>query len=163
MGKKTNPAFLIIILVIISACNKDDIYNNTHDIKNSTWEASNVINFNFQVEDTLQPYDVYLNLRHTSQYQYRNLFLFIETTSPEGHTVKDTFECMLADKRGRWYGKGWGNMYQNKIPYKRYVRFPHSGTYSIEVKQAMRTKKLKHISDIGIEIETAKQPKSDKE
>jgi len=159
MGKKTNAIFVILILIAVSSCNKDEIYNNTHDIKKSTWDISNVINFNFQVEDTIKPYDVYINLRHTSQYKYRNLYLFIETTSPEGHSVKDTFECILADKKGNWYGKGWGDMYQNKIPYKRFVRFPNTGTYSIEIKQAMRTEKLKHISDIGIEIETAKQPK----
>ena len=159
MGKKVNiPIFLILILFTFSACNKNDIYNRTHDIQNSKWDASNVINFDFQVEDTLQPYDVYINLRHKSQYKYRNLYLFIETTSPSGQTVKDTFECMLADKKGNWYGKGWGDMYQIKIPFKRFVRFPHSGTYAIELRQAMRTEKLKHISDIGIEIETAKQP-----
>lgn len=163
MGKKANILmFLILFLFLYSACNKDEIYNNIHDIKNSKWEASNVINFNFQVDDTLQAYDVFINLRHTSKYKYRNLYLFIETTSPEGQSVKDTFECLLADKKGRWYGKGWGDLYQNKIPYKRFVRFPNSGTYSIELKQAMRTDKLEHISDIGIEIETAKQPKSDK-
>ena len=161
MEKKANiPVFLIAILFAFSACNKGEIYNSTHDLKNSEWDTSNVVNFNFQVEDTLQPYDVFINLRHTSKYKYRNLFLFIETTSPAGNTVKDTFECMLADKKGQWYGKGWGDMYQNKIPYKRFIRFPQSGTYSIELKQAMRTEKLKHISDIGIEIETAKQPKN---
>jgi gliding motility-associated lipoprotein GldH len=153
------PIVIILLLLSVMACRRGEIYNQTYDIKNSTWDASNTINFNFQIKDTLQPYDVYINLRHTSQYRYRNLFLFIETSSPAGHTVRDTFECMLADKKGKWYGKGWGDMYEDKIPYKRFVRFPKAGTYSIELKQAMRTEKLKHISDIGIEIETAKKPK----
>ncbi|MGM0497458.1 MAG: gliding motility lipoprotein GldH [Bacteroidota bacterium] len=161
MGKKANILiFFVFILFAFSACNKDEIYNSTHDIKGSKWDASNVINFNFQVEDTLQPYDVFINLRHNSQYNYRNLFLFVKTTSPAGHTVKDTFECMLADKKGHWYGKGWGDIYENKIPFKRFVRFPNTGTYSIEVKQAMREETLENISDIGIEIETAKQPEN---
>ncbi len=159
MVKRTKTHLAIITLLLtLAACNKGELYNDTHDIPNSTWDASNTINFNFQIIDTLQPYDVFINIRHTSQYKYRNLFLFIETTSPAGHTVRDTFECMLADKRGRWYGSGWGDMYESKVPYKRLVRFPKAGTYSIELKQAMRTKKLKHIPDIGIEIETAKKP-----
>ena len=154
-----SPVVIIILLLAFAACNRGELYNNTHDLDNSTWDASNTINFNFQISDTLQPYDVYINLRHSSKYKYRNLFLFVETTSPAGHTVRDTFECMLADRKGDWYGSGWGDMYENKIPYKRFVRFPKAGTYSIELQQAMRTKKLKHISDIGIEIETAKKPK----
>ena len=140
------------------ACNQNEIYNSTYDIKNSTWNTSEAISFNFQVQDTLQPYDVFINLRHTSKYRYRNLYLFIETSAPTGHSVRDTFECMLADKKGKWYGSGWGDMYENRIPYKRFVRFPRSGTYSIEIKHAMRKKQLKHVSDIGIEIQTAKKP-----
>jgi gliding motility-associated lipoprotein GldH len=159
MVKRIKPTVVIIILILaLASCNKGELYNDTYDITNSTWDVSNTINFNFRVTDTLQPYDVYINLRHTSQYKYRNLFLFIETTSPAGHTVRDTFECRLADKKGRWYGSGWGDMYENKVPYKRFVRFPRAGTYSIELTQAMRTQKLKHISDIGIEIKTAKKP-----
>jgi len=157
---KRSKLFLLLIgaLFSIIACNQNEIYHSTYDIKNSVWKASEAISFNFQVQDTVQPYDVFINLRHTSQYRYRNLYLFIETTAPTGHSVRDTFECMLADKKGKWYGRGWGDMYENRIPFKRFIRFPRSGTYSIEVKQAMRKKQLKHVSDIGIEIQTAKQP-----
>ena len=84
------------------------------------------------------------------------MYLFIETTSPEGNSVRDTFEIMLANNKGRWYGSGWGDIYEVKTPYKRFVRFPNSGTYTMEVQQAMRTEQLKHVTDFGIQIEKAK-------
>lgn len=158
MTTRNKLHLLGIILIFISfACNKNSIYNKTYDIEDSAWHVDNIASFNFQVQDTLQPYDVLLHVRHTSKYRYKNLFLFIQTTSPEGYTVKDTFEVMLANDKGRWYGSGWGDVYENSVPYKRFVRFPKSGTYTIELQQAMRSRNLQHITDIGIEVKTAKQ------
>jgi len=137
-------------------CQSNNVFQEIRDIPESSWNKNNIISYNFHIEDTLQPYHVLLNVRNTSQYKYRNLFLFIETTSPQGNTVRDTFECVLADERGRWYGKGWGDVYENEIPYKKYIRFPRSGTYSIEIQQAMRTDNLRHITDMGVIIRKAK-------
>ena len=146
----------VIFLLGIAGCQSDSIFQKVKDIPESGWNKHNVLSYTFSIEDTLQPYHVFLNVRSTSKYNYRNLFLFIETTSPQGHTVRDTFECMLADERGRWYGKGWGDVYENQIPYKKFIRFPKSGNYSIEIQQAMRTSDLKHITDMGVIIQKAK-------
>jgi len=154
--------WLGILLFALYSCNSNVIYRESKDIPDSEWNKNNILSYNFKIEDTLQPYSVYLNVRNTSRYQFRNLFLFIETTSPQGNTVRDTFECILADDKGRWYGKGWGDVYENKIPYKQYIRFPRKGTYSIEIQQAMRRPKLKYVTDIGIVLEEAKIPASDK-
>ncbi|KXB07966.1 hypothetical protein AKJ55_01595 [candidate division MSBL1 archaeon SCGC-AAA382M17] len=145
--------YLMLFLLSLSSCNSNVIHSETKDIPDSKWNKNNILSYNFKIEDTLQPYNVYLNIRNTSSYQFRNLFLFIETTSPQGNTVRDTFECMLANEKGKWYGKGWGDIYENKIPYKQYIRFPRKGTYGIEIQQAMRRSNLKHITDIGVIIE----------
>lgn len=154
--------WLVLFLLFLYSCNSGSIFSESKDIPGSEWNKNNILSYNFKIEDTLQPYNVYLNVRNTSKYQFRNLFLFIETTSPSGNTVRDTFECILADDRGRWYGKGWGDVYENKIPYKEYIRFPSKGTYSIEIQQAMRRTNLKHITDIGVVIEKTNIPQSDK-
>lgn len=154
--------WLALILIVVYSCNTDVVHRETKDIPDSEWNKNNILSYNFTIQDTLQPYNVYLNVRNSSKYQFRNLYLFVETTSPRGNTVRDTFECILADEKGRWYGKGWGDIYENKVPYKQFIRFPVKGTYGIEVQQAMRRDNLKHITDIGIVIEEAKIPNSDK-
>lgn len=156
---KNNSSILGVTLVFmlgLFACQSNNVFQDVRDVPESRWNKDNILSYNFRIEDTLQPYHVFLNVRNTSQYNYRNLFLFIETTSPQGNTVRDTFECVLADERGRWYGKGWGDVYENEIPYKQFIRFPRTGTYSIEIQQAMRTNNLKHITDIGVIIRKAK-------
>jgi gliding motility-associated lipoprotein GldH len=151
-------AGLVAGLLLIAGCQSNNVYQDVKDIPGEGWSKNNILSYKFNISDTLQPYHVLLNIRNTTKYPYRNLYLFIETTSPQGHSVRDTFECTLADERGRWYGKGWGDVYENEIPYKQYIRFPDSGTYTIDIQQAMRTNSLKHITDIGVIVEKAKNP-----
>jgi gliding motility-associated lipoprotein GldH len=163
MRKKANILLLVSVLFsVFYSCNSDLHYRESKDIPDSEWNKNNILSYKFSISDTLQPYNVYLNVRNTSKYQFRNLYLFVETTSPSGQSVKDTFECILADEKGRWYGKGWGDIYENKILYKKFIRFPRSGTYSIEIQQAMRKANLKHITDLGVLIEEAKIQQRDK-
>jgi gliding motility-associated lipoprotein GldH len=159
MAKNNSFIFglLLVMILALSSCQQGNVFQDVKDVPDARWNKNQVYSYNFTIEDTLQPYHVLLNVRNTTQYKYRNLFLFIETTSPRGNTVRDTFECVLANERGRWYGSGWGDIYENEIPYKKYIRFPHSGTYSIEIQQAMRTNNLKHITDIGVIIRKAKK------
>jgi len=149
-------AGFLIFIFLFAGCRSGEVYKEVRDIPGKGWNKNNVLSYRFTIEDTLQPYHVLLNVRNTTKYQYRNLYLFVETTSPTGHSVRDTFECILADNRGRWYGKGWGDVYENQIPYKQYIRFPTSGTYSVDIQQAMRTSNLKHITDMGVIVKKAK-------
>ncbi|MFO8236068.1 MAG: gliding motility lipoprotein GldH [Bacteroidales bacterium] len=155
--KKISTTITVLAtLLIVYSCNPDRIYNESTDLKNAKWDTSNVLSYRFNIEDTINAHHVFFYVRHTSEYQYQNLYLFVETTSPEGFTVKDTLELMLANDKGQWYGKGWGDVFEVSVPYKEYVRFPKSGTYTIDIQQGMRANPLKHVTDFGIQIEKAK-------
>jgi gliding motility-associated lipoprotein GldH len=159
MIRKNKSSLIIILfaLVVIFGCQKERVYNKTYDIPENKWNKNNIVNFKVPVEDTLTAHNVYLHVRHLSKYDFQNLFLFVNISSPEGYSVKDTFECMLANDKGQWYGSGWGDVYHNKILYKKNILFPASGTYSFELQQAMRKKNLKHVSDVGLEIKKSNQ------
>lgn len=157
--EKKETRWLIVAIVFLSlmySCNSDRIYNESTDLKNAKWDTSNILTYRVNIEDTVNAYNIFFYVRHTSEYQYQNLYLFVETTSPEGFRVRDTVDLLLANDRGAWHGKGWGNIFEYSAPYKQYIRFPKSGTYTIDVQQAMRTNPLKNIKDFGINIEKAK-------
>ena len=46
-----------------------------------------------------------LKVRETTDYEYQNLFLFSHTEE-----TKDTIEIVLSDKKGKWKGKGVGDI-----------------------------------------------------
>ena len=104
------------------------------------------------VDDTVGFYDLFINLRNENSYRYSNLYLFVEINFPNGKTSRDTVECPLADPTGRWYGSGLGDLYDNRILYKRQRQFPLAGEYSIMIEQAMRDSVLRGISDVGFRL-----------
>ena len=94
-----------------------------------------------------------INIRNTGNYRYQNLLIYVDFEMPNNHTIIDTLNCILADKKGKWYGKGWGSIWSSTIPYKANIRFPEKGNYCIKMNHAMRDEELKAITDIGVRIE----------
>jgi len=143
----------LFLLLLVSACDPNQVFERNFELPNNVWGKDSSITIDVDIKDTISPHNIYINVRNTSRYEMQNLFLFVNTTSPNGIVLRDTFECYLADARGKWTGSGWGDIYDNQFIYKQNVRFPVSGTYKFEYIQAMRTDKLKFISDIGLRIE----------
>jgi len=154
--KKISLNFFLIVIsyaTLFVACDDNSVYDTYTAIPNLKWDANKPIVFNVEIKDTINPHNVYINIRNSSKYENMNLFLFVHTISPSGAELVDTFECMLADERGKWLGNGWGDIYDNRFLYKKQVRFPVQGEYTFRITQAMRTEELKNISDVGLRID----------
>ncbi len=148
--------FVFIALFSAISCKDIAVYESNYDVKREVWNIDSVAHFFVNVTDTISPYNIFVSIRNTTSYPNSNLFLFIHTTSPVGATLCDTLECILADKRGDWLGKGFGSLRDNRIPYKRYIRFPEQGVYSINIQHGMRTNNLQGIASVGVRVEKAK-------
>ena len=144
--------FLIVLAIMLASCIKPAVYDTVIDIPNEQWNVDSIAIFNVDISDTTSAHGIYLNIRNTTSYPNSNLFLFIQTTSPQGATLTDTLECFLANTRGEWLGKGFGAIRDNRVPYKRYIRFPEEGTYVFQIQHGMRTHKLKGIASVVVRV-----------
>lgn len=142
-----------VLFIFITACNNNVKYQDNSDLENESWNISNVLTHKIEITDTLEVYNMFINIRNTVDYKYSNLFMFVTTKFPNGKMAKDTLECLLADNMGKWYGKGKGRVRDSKILFKPKVRFPALGSYTIEIKQAMREEPLVGIANVGISLE----------
>jgi gliding motility-associated lipoprotein GldH len=155
-------ALSVLTFCFLTSCNKNVVYSKYERIdENIGWPAKQLINFEVEMKDTIQPYDVYINVRNAESYPYRNLFMFLHTTYPNGDISVDTIECILANEQGHWLGKGMGDLYDNSILFKKNAHFKHAGNYKFAFEQAMRygnkneIDPLPFIMDVGISIEKA--------
>jgi gliding motility-associated lipoprotein GldH len=145
----------IIVIVALYACDNRRVYEQNYSMKNEAWSRDSVLIFSVNMDDTINQYHIVFNNRITGQYPYCNMYLFITTLMPNHNQRVDTLECFLADEKGKWLGKGFGNVWSNKIYFKRNVVFPYKGTYTFYVEQAMRADELPHVLDAGLRIEKA--------
>jgi gliding motility-associated lipoprotein GldH len=118
-----------------------------------TWKLMDIPTFKVPISDTLNSNNVIFTIRNGSSFPFRNIYLFVTTTSPDGRIITDTLQYNLADEKGKWYGKGFGDIHELNLHYKSNVFFPLKGTYEFKIQHGMRIEDLKGIYDLGLRIE----------
>lgn len=146
-------SLLFLIVILFTACDKNQVYEENRMMENGTWNSRKPALFDVRIDDLLTRYNILLNVRNSPDYPYSNLYLFLTTTYPDGMKSRDTLELTLADYDGRWLGSGMGSVKFSRFLLKKGVRFSQKGVYRFEMEQAMRVNDLEGIRDIGLRIE----------
>ena len=142
-----------LLALTLFSC-RDTIHSEYHSFNYKAWDSDSSVIFNYTISDTTKKYDLSLNIRHDVNYEFQNLFLFLEGENT------DTLELMLATKNGKWLGSGISDIRELKYPFEKGKRFFKKGEYELRVEQAMRygsqqkIEKLHHILDVGLIIST---------
>ncbi len=147
-----NNIILSIIFLFIG-CDRNVVFEKNKKIPQMKWHFEEKIEFETTINDTINLHNIYINVRNSVDYKYMNFYMFLDTEFPDGRVVRDTLECLLADVRGSWTGKGVGKIRSNQFLMRENVWFPIEGNYTFSFEQAMREEVLEGISDIGIRIE----------
>ena len=160
MTRETNKYIFLIIsvaMLFIISCGGNVTYTESHSMKDKIWRLTDIKSFDVEITDTIALNDIFFTIRTGSDYPFRNIFLFVSTSAPDGKNMTDTLEYYLADEKGVWYGKGFGDVRELKLPYKSNVYFPMQGNYGFTVQHGMRIEDLKGVYDICLRIEKTKQ------
>ena len=146
------------ILLVIS-CDSYQIFDEYKSV-DGRWQAKNIIEFSFIPQDTIESYNLFINVRNNNDYKYNNLFLIGEINFPNGKSITDTLEYKMAKPTGELLGNGFSDVKENKLWYKERIVFDESGLYKIKLQQAMRengnidgVESLNGITDVGLRIE----------
>lgn len=161
MLRKTHKYGVILLLfVFLISCDEYRVFDKYTSVGIDGWKKENLVNFEFEVSDSLESYDLFIQFRNTSEYQYSNLFLIAELQYPSGFHVVDTLEYKMTDSYGNWLGDGFTDIKENKLFYRENFRFSELGSYQVNIQQAMRNRNdidglqsVKGISDVGFRIE----------
>ena len=140
-------------LLLLLSCKSRVVYTNSMAMAEETWKLTDISDFKVLITDTVNSNNVFFTIRNGSSYPFRNIFLFVTTTSPDGKKITDTLQYNLADEKGKWFGKGFGDIHELNLPYKSNVFFPLKGTYDFKIQHGMRVENLKGVYDFGLRIE----------
>lgn len=157
---KVVVTFLLIALLL--SCDSQRKFEKFETIDSMGWNKDEPISFEFDIQDTIQTNNLFINIRNTNDYLYNNLFVITELNYPNGFSVIDTLEYEMADHRGNWLGTGFTDVKESKLFYRENFSFPNSGKYTFQISQAMRKRNeisgvvyLKGISNVGFRVEKA--------
>jgi gliding motility-associated lipoprotein GldH len=150
---RSSVGLILILSILLLSCNSNVVYTDSRAMADETWKLMDIPDFKVPVSDTLNSNNVIFTIRNGSSYPFRNIYLFVTTTSPDGKQLTDTLQYNLADEKGNWYGKGFGDIHELNLPYKSNVYFPRKGIYEFKIQHGMRVENLKGVYDFGLRIE----------
>ncbi|GAA4890932.1 gliding motility lipoprotein GldH [Flaviramulus aquimarinus] len=151
--------FFVLVSFVFVSCDSNRVFDEYKSVPNK-WHKDSVISFKVSPPDSINTYNLFVNLRNTNAYKYNNLFLIIEMVFPHGKTIKDTLEYKMTEPSGKLLGTGYTDVKENKLWYKDQVVFKETGEYTVNIQHAMRengkvngVKELEGVTDIGFRIE----------
>jgi len=149
---KTFWTIVAICALLLTGCRDDFFYSHSYDISDYKWNSEDVKEFSFEIEDTSQVYMWFVDIRHTGDFEFSNFYVFPKRIAPNGKTYTDTLNIPLANPSGKWYGKGLGDILDNRVLWKKDVKFPQEGTYVFRLEQGSREPSLEGIVNVGLSI-----------
>jgi len=154
---KISVAFLLVLTLF--SCGEKPVFDSYQSVGKS-WHRDSIVNFNFEVKDTLQSYNLFLNFRANNNYEFSNIFLIASIESPNQQIKVDTLEYMMAAPDGKMLGNGFSDIKESKLWFKENYRFSELGKHTIRIEDALRKRnevdgieKLEGVSDVGLSIE----------
>ncbi len=158
----TTHAFLLALITVclLSACSSNAVMEEQQQIKENNWDYADSKTFTAQITDTVQHYNIYVSVRHGFNFEWRNMWVKIETTFPDGKTYERRVNLLLSDADGVWHGDCLGDNCDMLISIQDNAFFPQTGKYTFKVSQDMRVNPLPHIKTIGMRLEKYTAPKS---
>jgi len=153
---------LILLSPWLFSCDENRIYEANMDIEKTDWNKRDTLVFDFKILDENQSYNLYYNLRYSNAYPFYNLFTKYYIYDSAGTVIKSPTvpeDMYLFDvKTGKPYGKGLGDIYDQRVSFIKDYKFPAKGDYKIKVLQYMRNDPLPGIISFGIRVEKAEKP-----
>ncbi|WP_445710366.1 gliding motility lipoprotein GldH [Flavobacterium sp.] len=160
---RTNKIILFLIMsVFFTSCDEKRVFDEYKEM-GGVWKKEDVKRFVFKQEDTINPYNLFLNIRNTNEYPFRNLFVIVNLKQPDNLVKVDTLEYLMTNPDGSLLGEGFSDVKESKLWYQEKFVFKQKGEYVLEVQQALRetgsvsgVEELKGVTDIGFRIEKVK-------
>jgi len=147
---------MLLASLQLFSCNTIDLYEKVAPIPNHSWKSAFKPQFTFTITDTAAPYQLFVILRHSNQYRYNNIWVAVQTKSPDGTSATARYELPLATNEKGWLGTGMDDLYEHRIaltPINQNFYFKRPGTYTFGLEQVMREDPLEHVFNVGLRIE----------
>lgn len=152
-------SILCLVTLLISSCDKSRVFEKNKDLKDESWLVVNKPVFEFQIDNTSQPYNLYCNVRNEVSYPKANIYFSYSLTDSSGNVLETKLiSHLLFDKKtGKPFGTtGLGDIYDHQIPLLKNYSFKYPSKYKMIFEQFMRIDTLPGILAVGLRVEKSK-------
>ena len=142
--RKANKFLMIFFSLCFLACSNYVWYSEFKDFKNG-WPLSAPAIFSYSATSDFKG-NIYISIRNDNYYPFSNIFLIASLLENGIEISNDTLEYKMADKSGKFLGKGFGSVKESLLFWKENITLTSNSKYSVVIKHAMR----KNDSEFGM-------------
>ncbi len=157
---KKNIAFLgsltFLTLIFLTGCGKSYFFSETTEIPAETWTYANIPEFEVNVDDVAATYNLLLDITHSADFPYQNIYLKFHATDPAGRETVTQVPVEFANKGGVWFGNCSNEWCHLEGFLQKNLKFSEAGKYVFKLEQYMRIENLEGIQSVGLKIEKIK-------
>ncbi len=155
--KSTSLTYILIFnIFLLFSCQNNKVHHLYKAIPNYGWiYPDENVNFQFDIKDTVQLYNISFFVTNTDKYSFCNLYYQYRLYDSAGNTLSarlgsiDLYDCKL----GSPLGSGSTGIFTKTDFLINDFKFPYIGKYGLEIMQYMRLDTLKGIQSVGMSVE----------
>ena len=153
--KVSSTLGIVAFLFILFGCSSIPVYEKVYVFENNKWDQSVKPQFIVNVEDTSKMYDFTITLRTTTDYMYSNLWIYLNSQTPDKQHSREPFEIKITDANGEWVGKKTGSIVEHTIYFTK-RKLPVKGKYVFIIEQGITESIVDQVLDIGMVVTESK-------
>lgn len=154
---KKSALWLFASALLFTSCQTIDVFEKNVSLPRHEWSNTFRPEISFEITDTISYYNIYVVLRHTDAYRYKNIWLNVYTQIPGDTIMNQRLDLLLATDDKGWLGSGMDDIYEHRIRITQEPqRLARKGLYKFRLEQIMREDPLENVMNVGIRVEKVK-------
>jgi gliding motility-associated lipoprotein GldH len=150
-------ALAFFSVIIFTSCDTSRVYDKNTDFADRYWTTEEKPEFEFQINEPEDEYDLFANVRNTASYPNANLYFTYYLTDSTGRVLEKKLmsEFLFDRKTGKPIGSSvLGDIYDHRFLLLKNYKFDLPGKYKVRYEQFMRTDTLRGMLAIGLRVES---------
>lgn len=149
-------AIIFFLSGLLFSCDSDRLFEQNINLKERYWRVDEPMIFDFKIEDSSQPYNIYYNIRNSLEYPYARLFVHYTLSDSTGVPIEKKLNAqfLFDQKTGKPLGKsGIGDVFDHQFLLLEKQVFNYPGKYQLKIEQYNRQDTLRGILAVGARVE----------
>jgi gliding motility-associated lipoprotein GldH len=140
---------------MLFSCSEQPFYEKVYSFKNNEWSQRVKPSFTIDIKDINIEYNFVITLRTTTDYKFSNLWIYMNTITPDGTKAREPFQIAVTNPDGSWAGIKTGTIVELPLQFNK-RRLPKKGKYTFTLEQGITDSKIDEVLDIGLRVTEGK-------
>jgi gliding motility-associated lipoprotein GldH len=147
--------FSCLLMGMLFSCSEQPFYEKVYSFKNNEWSQRVKPSFTIDIKDINIEYNFVITLRTTTDYKFSNLWIYMNTITPDGTKAREPFQIAVTNPDGSWAGIKTGTIVELPLQFNK-RRLPKKGKYTFTLEQGITDSKIDEVLDIGLRVTEGK-------